>query len=70
MNESVAQVVQVELTTASPNVAVFVEITLDSLIDTREQCEDAEVELATMDQQRLVYVTLYDDSRSSHFGFG
>lgn len=70
VDEAVAQVVEAEFAATSPNIAILVEVALDSFVDAREKCEDSEVELATMNEQRLVNVALDDDRRAFHLALG
>ena len=54
----VAEVLEIELTTACPDVPVLVEVALNLLVDAREQRKYSEIKFSPVDQQRLVNILL------------
>ena len=61
VDELVCHVIKGVLTAARPNVPILVAVALQAPIDARQKAEAAEVELALMNQQRVVNVLLNDE---------
>ena len=61
VDELVCHVIEGVLSAARSNVPILVAVALQASIDARQQAEAAEVELALVDQQRVVNVLLNDE---------
>ena len=60
MNKLIPEVTQVKFPAASPDVAIFVKVAFQCLVDRRHQCKYSEIKFALMYQQWIIYIFLYD----------
>ena len=58
MNEFIVQVIEVKFFGARTDVSVLIKVAFERLIDACDECEYAEVEFATVDQEWVINVFL------------